>query len=278
MQNSVVNKLADAHSQINTEKAEARHSTAEIEALCDKLRLPSFKKYYLENHQRAEFISLAQDDRIYHLLHAEVLGRKSKRCLRLRREAELPGLICAQELESRLSDLHMTRDAFDMLLSGTWCAESAVLLTGKAGTGKTDFTCGLLDGLAYAGIKVRYYSYSMLMMLLSALYVSGKAEAYAMQLEQIGKARVIAMDDLGVASQRPNEAGCMKDLLDLSINRGMGVIIASQMPPEQWYAYYGGGKTADAVMDRILRHPLQVKFNGDSKRSHGVQVIGGVDE
>lgn len=43
MQNSVVNKLADAHSQINTEKAEARHSTAEIEALCDKLRLPSFK-------------------------------------------------------------------------------------------------------------------------------------------------------------------------------------------------------------------------------------------
>ena len=39
MQNSVVNKLADAHSQINTEKAEARHSTAEIEALCDKLLL-----------------------------------------------------------------------------------------------------------------------------------------------------------------------------------------------------------------------------------------------
>lgn len=44
MQNSVVNKLADAHSQINTEKAEARHSTAEIEALCDKLRLPFLQK------------------------------------------------------------------------------------------------------------------------------------------------------------------------------------------------------------------------------------------
>lgn len=276
MQNSAVNKLVK--SQMNRGEAEAVHSDLEIEALCDALRLPAFKKYYLENHQRADFVSMSQDDRIYHLLNAEVSSRKSKRYTHLRREGELPNFIRAHELMDRLSDLRMTRDSFEMLLSGSWCQESAVLLTGKAGTGKTDFVCGILDGLAYGGIKVRYYSYSMLMMLLTALFASGNVGAYESQLDEIAKAQVIALDDLGSAALRSGEEVCMKDLLDLCIGKGIGLMIASQMSLEQWHAYYGGGKTADAVMDRIMRHPLQVKFGGDSKRSHAVKVIGDADE
>lgn len=276
MQNSVVNKLLK--SQLNRGESESMHSDLEIASLCDILRLPAFKKYYLDYHNRADFVSMSQDDRVYHLLNAEVSNRKSKRYTRLRHEANLPSFIRVHELEPRLSDLHMTHDAFEMLVSGTWCAENAVLLTGKAGTGKTDFVCGILDGLTFGGIKARYYSYSILMMLLTSLFVSGNVGAYEAQLNEIGKVQVVALDDLGAAALRKEEDACMKDLLDLCIGNGIGLMIASQMPLEQWHAYYGGGKTADAVMDRIMRHPLQVKFGGDSKRSHAVKVIGGADE
>lgn len=263
---------------INGAAAVSIHSIDEIEAQCALLRLPGLKKYLRENQNSVEFIGLGHMDLVYHLLHAEISSRHSKRYTRLRREAFLPSALRIHELQDRLSSLKLSTGVMDMLVSGSWCAESAVLLTGKSGTGKTDFICGMLDGMAFNGLKVRYFDCSMLMMLLTTLYSNGNIEAYRHELEELCRNKAVALDDVCGAQKRQGEENCFKDMLDAMHQSGTGLILASQTPVEQWHSWFGGGTVADAVMDRIMRNALQVKFDGDSKRSRPVKLLGGSDE
>lgn len=252
------------------------HDLEEIKRQCSLLRLPSLYKYLEDNCGCAEFAGLGMADLVWHLLNAELSSRQSRRYTRLRAEARLPDDTRIHNLVERLPGMGLSKSKLDMLVSAKWCSEGSILLlTGKSGAGKTAFISGLLDGFAWEGMRSRYYDYSSLMMLLSSLLAAGSIDAYRRELEEICRRRAVALDDFMLSPRRRLEENCMKDLLDAALQAGTGIVIASQAPMDAWHSYFGGGITADAVMDRLMRATYRIEFGGESKRAHPVKDLGG---
>lgn len=254
------------------------HDLEEIKKQCSQLHLPGLSKYFEDNCGSAEFAGLGMQDLVWHLLNAELSSRRSRRYTRLRAEARLPSFIRIHELAGRLPQLGLSKSTLDMLVSGRWCdSGSLLLLTGKSGTGKTDFMCGLLDGFAWEGMRTRYYDYSTLMLYLSTLLSAGSLDAYRREIAGICRNRAVALDDMMIAARRSLEENCVKDLLDAALQSGTGIIIASQAPIGSWHSYFGGGISADAVMDRLMRGTYRIEFGGESRRARPVTDPGGAD-
>ena len=74
------------------------------------------------------------------------------------------------------------------------------------------------------------------------------------------------IDDFGMS---PIDAEVQDDLLSLLDDRrddGTSLIIASQRPLSDWYAYLGGDMHADAILDRLKNSSYIIELRGRSLR------------
>jgi DNA replication protein DnaC len=74
------------------------------------------------------------------------------------------------------------------------------------------------------------------------------------------------IDDFGLASLADREK---QDLLEAVEERyGSGATVATaQLPVADWHEYLGGGRVADAILDRLVHHAHRIELNSkDSMR------------
>lgn len=75
------------------------------------------------------------------------------------------------------------------------------------------------------------------------------------------------LDDLGISELRENER---RDLLEVIEDRyDVGsTIITSQIAIKDWHAYFGGGRAADSLCDRLIHncHRIELLATVDSQR------------
>ena len=139
-----------------------------------------------------------------------------------------------------------------------------IVFTGPAGAGKSYLAQALGHRACRSGYRVIYLR---LPKLLTALVQSRADGSYVQLLRRFEKAQVLILDDLGVSDLRENER---RDLLEIVEDRyDVGsTVITSQIAIKDWHAYFGGGRAADSLCDRLIHncHRIELLAQVDSLR------------
>jgi DNA replication protein DnaC len=145
-----------------------------------------------------------------------------------------------------------------------------VAFTGPSGAGKSYLAQALGHRACRDGLRVIYVR---LPKLLSALAQSRVDGSYAALLKRFEKAHVLILDDLGVSELNEKER---RDLLEIVEDRyGSGsTVITSQLAIKDWHAYFGGGRAADALCDRLIHncHRIELLPDAESLRKRPPQA------
>lgn len=147
-----------------------------------------------------------------------------------------------------------------------------IAFTGPAGAGKSYLAQALGHQACRQGFRVVYVR---LPKLLTAVTQARADGSYANLLKRFEKANVLILDDLGVSDLSENER---RDLLEIFEDRyGIGsTIITSQLPIKDWHAYFGGGRAADSICDRLVHncHRIELKKDAGAQR----KALGELDK
>ena len=139
-----------------------------------------------------------------------------------------------------------------------------IAFTGPAGAGKSYLAQALGHQACRQGYRVIYVR---LPKLLTALLQSRADGSYANLLKRFERAHVLILDDLGVSELKETER---RDILEIIEDRyGIGsTIVTSQLPLKDWHAYFGGGRAADSLCDRLVHncHRIELLKDIDSLR------------
>ena len=145
-----------------------------------------------------------------------------------------------------------------------------VAFTGPAGAGKSYLAQALGHRACRDGLRVIYVRLPKLLAALAQSRIDG---SYAALLKRFERAQVLILDDLGVSELNEKER---RDLLEIVEDRyGSGsTVITSQLAIKDWHAYFGGGRPADALCDRLIHncHRIELLPDAESLRKRPPQA------
>ena len=149
------------------------------------------------------------------------------------------------------------------LLGCEWISNAKnVLICGATGTGKTWLAAVLGKQACLSGYQTQYIRYAKLLELLADARQHCET---ATNRRNLNRNKVLIVDDFGTSSISDDLAS---DLLTVLEERESvsSVIIASQLPFQEWHSYLGGRRNADAIMDRLLNSSYKFELAGPSLR------------
>lgn len=136
-------------------------------------------------------------------------------------------------------------------------AHQSVLITGPSGAGKSYLAQAFGLNACRNGFTVQYLRLPTLL----AQFVQARAQGtYDRLLKRLSKLSVIIIDDFGLAALDEPER---QDLLEAIEERyGTGAtLVTSQLPIGDWHEYLGGGRLADAILDRLVHNAHRIELS-----------------
>jgi DNA replication protein DnaC len=125
-----------------------------------------------------------------------------------------------------------------------------VLIVGPSGSGKSFVAQALGQHACRSGFTVQYLRLPALL----SLFVQARAEGtYDRLLKRLGELCVMLIDDFGLGTLSEREK---QDLFEAVKERyGNGaIVVTSQLPVSDRHEYLGGGRLADALLDRLVHN------------------------
>jgi DNA replication protein DnaC len=158
----------------------------------------------------------------------------------------------------------LRKDQILELTQNRWLrAHESLLINGPSGSGKSFLAQAFGQHACRSGFPVQY----LRMPALLTLFVQARAQGtYDRLLKRFGKIALLIVDDFGLASLTEQQK---QDLLETIEERyGTGAtIMTSQLPVTDWHEYLGGGRIADAILDRIVHNSHRIDLaSKDSMR------------
>ncbi len=205
----------------------------------------------------AEIIGLIVDD--------EATARENARLEALLRGAKFKeNAACMENVDYKINR-GLNKQTMLELAQLKWIEKKQnIAFTGPAGAGKSYLAQSLGHRACRSGFRVVYLR---LPKLLTALVQARADGTYAQYLKRLEKTQVMVLDDLGVSELREHER---RDILEIIEDRhGVGsTIITSQLPIKDWHAYFGAGRAADSLCDRLVRncHRIELRKDTESQR------------
>lgn len=144
-----------------------------------------------------------------------------------------------------------------------WIAEHLnVLITGKAGVGKTFLACALAHKACREGYTALYLRVPRLFRSLAIARGDG---SYDRLLSTYARNDLIVLDDFGLV---PIGGPERRDLLEILEDRygRRSTLVASQLPVKSWYELIGEPTLADGILDRLVHGAYAVAMDGETMR------------
>ena len=217
-------------------------------------------KERLERHDhqsldKAAFVGLLVDD--------EWLYRENRKLTSRLRVAKFKDRAASIEGLDYRTARGLRKDQLLELAHNRWItAHQSVLITGPSGSGKSFVAQALGQHACRAGFSVQYLRLPTLL----NLFVQARAEGtYERLLKRLSKIAVILIDDFGLASLADREKQDLLEALEERYGTGATVVTA-QLPASDWHEYLGGGRVADAILDRLVHNAHRLNLTGDSLR------------
>ncbi len=226
-----------------------------------KLKLNGMKHSYENMLETGSIHDMKNDEMIAYLMEAEYDERYNKRIRTLVKNA---GFRITAYIEEIKYDASRNLKKNEVLKLGelNWLSSGEnVMISGATGSGKSFLSCAIGMKACMMHYRVKYYSFNKLM----GLIKYEKSCNNYKSVEKLSKVDLLIIDDFGFDKLDKDSRIILFELLEERYER-KSVIIASQVPMENWYEIIGDKTIADAIMDRLISNSHQIRLGGDTMR------------
>jgi DNA replication protein DnaC len=226
------------------------------------LKLHGMARAFEEQLQMSELSELSFDERLGLLVEREATERANRRLTSRLRRAKLREQAAIEDIDWR-ARRGLDKRQILTLASCQWVADHLnVLITGKAGVGKTFLACALAHKACREGYTAVYLRVPRLFRDLAIARGDG---SYEKLLKSYARTDVLVLDDWGLAQIGAQER---RDLLEIFEDRyGLrSTVVTSQLPVKSWYDSIGDPTLADGILDRLVHGAYQISMEGESMR------------
>jgi len=234
-----------------------------------ELKLKGLKEAYMLQMQTPNYIHMPFEERLAHLIDAEIINRKNCRIKQYLRAAKLKYRNAFLEDIEYIASRNLNRSQIATLAKNQWIEQHHnIIIEGATGTGKTYLACALAHNAIVGGYSAYYARISKLMSEVKLVRADG---SYLSFLKKLTKIRVLILDDFGVAPMDTRDAQELLEIIEDRVGSG-STIITSQLPVEDWHDYLSNGTVADAVLDRLVHNAYRLNLEGDTMRKRNKPV------
>jgi DNA replication protein DnaC len=205
---------------------------------------------------------LSFDERFGLLVDAEYTSKENFKLADRLRKASLRQAACFEDIDFR-SNRGLDRTLLTQLALCNWVEKGmSILISGATGVGKSFLACSLAHKACLRGYTAKYHRTPRFF---QELTVSRLQNKYSTLLNRLAKTDVLVLDDFGLAPMTEEQSRDMLEVIDDRSER-RPVIIASQLPVENWYSAIPSATIADAIMDRIIHGSYKLQLTGGTLR------------
>jgi DNA replication protein DnaC len=208
--------------------------------------------------------TLSFDDRFGLLVDAEYTARENTKLTARLKQASLRQSACFEDIDVH-SQSGLDRTVLTQLSHCKWVSEGLnILIDGKTGVGKSYLATALAHKACRSGFTALYFRVPRLF---QELTVSRLGNRYANFLNKLAKIDVLVLDDFALAPLTDEQS---RDLLEVVDDRAgkRPLIIASQVPSDNWYNTIPSATIADAILDRVIHGSYKFHLAGESRRKN----------
>jgi DNA replication protein DnaC len=241
---------------INDEQYKALTSVMRCRAFADKL---------VEMGADETSAKMSTEEIISVCIDAEIEARTNRLIDKRNREARFthPGA-CIERIEY-MPSRSLRRDSVSRLASCQFIEDKRnIIVLSPAGGGKSYFIQALGNAACRQGKKVRYVRHSNMC---RDINIARTEDATYECMERYTDVELLIIDDLFLADTSMRN---ITDLLEIfeSRNGRSSMILASQLPPEEWHLRIETKIIADSILDRIAHNSYVIQIEGPNMREH----------
>jgi DNA replication protein DnaC len=226
------------------------------------MKLNGMAEAFKEQLLQPDLSELSFEERFTLLVDRQWTWKEDRRMKRLLSQAKFKINACIEDIDFR-APRGLQKSIILQLASCEWIKNAHnVIITGPTGVGKTYLACALANRACRMGSSAFYIRIPKLFQDLAMAKADG---SYSKIMKKLSKARVLILDDLGLAPMNAQER---RDLLEVVEDRhGLAsTIVAAQLPIEHWHQNIRDPTIADAVLDRLVHNAYKIHLKGESMR------------
>ena len=210
-----------------------------------------------ERLERVDHQSLSKEEFVGFLVDDEWLYRENRKLTARLKVAKFKEREAAIENIDYRTPRGLRKTQVLELAQNRWItAHQSTLITGPSGAGKSYLAQAFGLNACRNGFTVQYVRLPTLL----AQFVQARAQGtYDRLLRRLAKTALLVIDDFGLAVLSEVEK---QDLLEAIEERyGVGAtLVTSQLPIGDWHEYLGGGRLADAILDRLVHNAHRIEL------------------
>ncbi|MDE2598142.1 MAG: IS21-like element helper ATPase IstB [Rhodocyclaceae bacterium] len=228
-----------------------------------ELRLTGMAAAVQQQMEQPSYSEYSFEQRLGMLVTEERNHRNNRRLQRLLKEAKFKNPNANVATIDYGTSRGLDKGQMQSLITCDWVRQGQpLLITGATGCGKTWLSCALGIQCCSKGFSVLYRRMPRLIEEFEIAHGDGSLVALR---QKLAKADLLIIDDWGL---KPMSQLGRNDLMEIIEDRvGVSsVLIAAQLPTEQWHDYIGEPMVADAILDRLLNGSHRISLRGESMR------------
>lgn len=198
------------------------------------------------------------------MIEAELLHRKNAKTEQLLRASKLRFKTPLQEITCS-PERNLSKEQLTSLSSCEFIRQGRhVLITGKAGCGKTWLSCAIGKQACLLGYRVIFYNMIKFSEEVTTASLTG---TYMKFMEKLMKYNLVILDDFALRGIDESTRLALYQLLDGNReDYKLSVIMTSQLPTENWYDYLQPGSQTESILDRLFNYAEKITLRGKSLR------------
>jgi DNA replication protein DnaC len=237
-------------------------STVLLEHYLQQLKLPTMRREYASVAASSSREKDSYERFLLHLTERELLDRQQRAKERRIKAARFPTLKTIETFDFAQQP-EINEALVRELLSGEFIdSHENVLLIGNSGTGKTHLATALALAACQEGRKVRFFSVTGLVTLLTEAKEDRRMERL---LKQIDKQDLLVLDELGYVPFSKVGSELLFEIVSRAYER-QSLIVTTNLPFEQWTEVCGSARLTGAMLDRLTHRVHILEANGESFR------------
>ena len=211
-----------------------------------------------ERLNRVDHQSLSASELIGLIVDDEYLYRENRKLTARLKVAKFKERTACIENIDYTSARGLRKDQVLALAQARWIeAHQNLVITGPSGSGKSFLAQALGQQACRGGHTVHYIRLPSLLQ----QFMQARAQGtYAQLLKRLGKLSLLLIDDIGLSSITEAQTQDLLETLEERYGTG-STITTSQLPVSHWHEYLGGGRIADAILDRLIHNAHRIELS-----------------